>query len=120
MVDLQFAICARQQRVPILAIGRPEGWLTFLEREGLWEQNRSRITHHTYAMRAHAPWDFESFRAIYSELISRVPAGGHRRGEPTLDPAAQLALKSGETPRDWCVTPDSIRARARYLEIAVD
>jgi len=115
MVDLKFAILAREQNLPIICVARQEKWLESLAAPGLWEAFLERITHHTRVMRETAPWDFEVMREIYRPLFDR--AVQHDPSAALLDPEVKLALRGGGIPSSWCRSVNTIKKRNDYLRL---
>jgi hypothetical protein len=71
MVDLNFAISAREQGVMILAVQRPAEWLRYLGDQGLWDEFVKRRTNHTKEMKRHAPWDMRRYAEIAENVFKR-------------------------------------------------
>jgi FkbM family methyltransferase len=70
MADLWFAIAAKRQKVPMVAVARTAKWLTPIEQNdgGLYEEYRKNDDLQTEVARQEAPWDFESLSGTYSSL----------------------------------------------------
>lgn len=76
MVDLQFAFLSKEQRVPMVAIPRGDGWLTEIaEQSGLFEVMKYRFdgrTYHYYKAIEYGPWELETFREAYESLFKSL------------------------------------------------
>ena len=112
MVDLKFAIIAMEQNIPIIAIPRPQGWVKFLELEGLWQEYNGKITHHTPATIAAAPWSFDRFRDIYKPFIDQLD----KKSYAWLDSEVLDCLESG-VPDSWNETRQAKNSRNRHIEL---
>lgn len=112
MVDLQFAIQALEQQVPILAIPREEDWLSFLNYSGLWEVNKNEMTHHTTAMINHAPWSFNRCVTYYRSFAKNLDTADLKQ----LDPEVLACLEHG-FPRSWGDTKIARITKARHKEL---
>jgi hypothetical protein len=112
MVDLQFAIQALEQQVPILAIPREESWLSFLNYSGLWETNKNEMTHHTSAMLKHGPWSFDRCRAFYRTFANSLSPDLLTQ----LDTEVLKCLDHG-FPRSWGDTKIARITKARHREL---
>jgi hypothetical protein len=107
MVDLTLSFLAKDQNVPLFAIARDAEWLKFLSYPGLWEVNRSQVTHHTPEMLKHGPWEFDAFRSSYEDLtaaLGGLAANGNRARwakRRNIDSAVIAALADGSVPKHW-------------------
>lgn len=119
MVDLTFAIKARQQGVPMLAVKRPFQWIRYVGHKGLYEDFVQGLTWHTIAMREHHPWSAE----VYLELVHRFFVTEFGTWHPALarrlefDAEVTHALTAGGVPRSWGRTIPALARRNEFLEV---
>ena len=111
MVDLKLSLAAAEQELPIWCVARPKSWLRPLTNQGLWEQYRRRITHHTHEIRRH-DWSFARYREIALRALEGLEGGGFR-----IDPELERALGTGEPPSAWRRSRVSYGRRAEHLEL---
>lgn len=114
MVDLRFSLMAREQGLPIWCPARPEGWLTALDGEGLWQEMRRSLTHHTVEARRH-DWSFDVYRAIAIAALSGIDDTA--RATLGLDPGLERALETGSPPAPWRANLRTFGRRTEYLRL---
>jgi hypothetical protein len=116
MVDLQISLICRDNGVPLLSIERPALWLDVNIQDGLWEQFRGSVTHHTMVMRENRPWTFPRFAAIVTAMFEQF--GGLTRQTARLrrfDTEVTAAILGGWIPPGWDTTPTALAGRTRLL-----
>lgn len=113
MVDLRLSLAAAEQGLPIWCVSRPKSWLRQITNEGLWEQYRKRITHHTHEIRKH-DWSFARYRGIAVQALERCE---RRSGAFRIDAELEHALKTGAPPTAWRRSRISYGRRAEYLAL---
>ena len=89
-MDLRISMICSDNGVPLLSIERPAFWLDINIQDGLWEQFRTSVTHHTLAMRENRPWTFPRFAAIVTAMFDEQFGGFSRK-------AARLRKFDSET-----------------------
>jgi hypothetical protein len=119
MVDLTFAIKARQQGIPMLAVKRPRRWIGYLGHRGLYDSFVRGMTWHTAAMQEHQPWSAE----VYMDLIRDFFEAEFGGWDPLLarrlqfDDEVAQALSTGDPPPSWGRTTAALALRNRFLEL---
>lgn len=118
MVDLRISLICRDNGVPLLSIERPAFWLDVNLQEGLWEQFRTSVTHHTLAMRENRPWDFPRFAAIAKAMFDRHFGGFDREAARIrkFDREVTAAILGGWTPPGWGTNRLALHTRTRHLQ----
>ena len=114
MVDLRLSLLARERRLPIWCLPRPPGWLTVLHPEGLWQEMRRTVTHHSIEAREH-DWSFEVYREIAREALSGLDP--EARSTLSLDPELEQGLTTGAIPFLWRTAARNYLARSDYLRV---
>jgi hypothetical protein len=117
MVDLRISLICRDNGVPLLSIARPPRWLGFNIQEGLWEQFRDMVTHHTHVMRESRPWTFPRFAAMVTSMFERY-FGGFSRDAAQIrkfDTEVAAAILGGWIPPGWDTTIIGLNTRSRHL-----
>lgn len=117
MVDLQISLVCRDNGVPLLSIERPAGWVTCNIQDGLWEQFRAAITHHTHAMRQHRPWSFPRFAETVRTMFEHQFGGFNREAARArkFDTEVAAAMIGGWIPPGWDTTALAVDTRTRHL-----
>jgi hypothetical protein len=117
MVDLRVSLICRDNGVPLLSIERPPFWLEVNIQEGLWEQFRAVITHHTHVMREHRPWTFPRFAGIVTTMFDRHFGGFSREAARArnFDSEVTTAILRGWLPPGWGTDRLALHTRARHL-----
>jgi hypothetical protein len=87
-VDLQISLAALKQRIPLVAIERQSNWTKPINYEGLWDQFRRSVTHHTHILRSEDCWKPDSLRTIWQDIFDRC------RQQGITDPGRHLKLSS--------------------------
>jgi len=87
-VDLHISLAALKAGIPLVAIDRPALWLTPVAYEGLWEQFKAEITHHTHILRSETVWKSFSLRKIWTDFFDSL------RDRGVSDPIAALNLST--------------------------
>lgn len=121
MVDLFLSMSALDQGLPIWCAPRPAGWLRHVGGDGLWENYRARLTHHTDAVRAR-DWSFNRYREIAGRAVATFDAraaDGFAEGL-TIDPDLRRALEVGDDPSSWRRDRSAYRQRKRYFDVLLD
>lgn len=114
MVDLKLSLAARTAGLPIFVLPRPEGWLTAIRMDGLWERfSKDDLTPHTYLARTF-DWSFERYRDLVLTAMNQADVTAQDIG---LDENLAQCLKTGDVPTAWKVSSVSYRTRARYLDL---
>jgi hypothetical protein len=121
MVDLNFAISARQQEIMILAIRRKAEWLRYLGDEGLWQEFVTRRTNHTNEMKRHAPWDMRHYAEIATNVFKRQFGRFDREiaRQMNFDSSITNAILQGKTGLLPRRTAADYVARSRHAELAL-
>lgn len=113
MVDLKLSLAAAERNLPIWCLARPKSWLRPITGEGLWEQYRKRITHHTHEVRKY-DWSFVRYREIALQALERSE---HRSGAFRIDAELEHALKTGVPPTAWRRSRVTYTRREQYLTL---
>lgn len=119
MVDLTFAIKAKQQRIPMLTIKRPANWTKPLRYEGLYQDFSRGMTWHTSAMQEHQPWSAELYLdLIRNFFVSRFGAFDAATARALdFDSEVIHAIETGRAPRSWGRTLTALRHRNSFLKL---
>jgi Glycosyl transferase family 2 len=120
MVDLTFAIKAKQEGLVMLAIKRPSQWIRYIGHPGLYQDYVRRLTWHTHAMRLHHPWSAE----VYLDLVHRLFVAAFGHWDPALasrlefDREVVHALTLGRPQlRSWGRTIGALQRRNEFLQV---
>lgn len=113
MVDLKLSLAAAERKLPIWCLARPKSWLRSITGEGLWEQYRKQITHHTHEIRKH-DWSFARYRGIAVQALERCE---RRSGAFRIDAELEHALKTGVPPSAWRLSRVTYARREQYLTL---
>ncbi len=76
MADLYFALFCKQNRIPLVAVSRPDAWLLSLpgsEADSLYEEFRHDDSAQAAVVRAHRPWGYAAVRDAVAGVRRRQP-----------------------------------------------
>lgn len=114
MVDLRLSLLARDNNLPIWVVPRHEGWLQFLNTEGLWNQfSVGSLTHHTHFSR-NQDFSFNRYRQLTLDAMRRA---GIDLDDLDLGADLRNGLENGVTPKVWCGSRISFQKRNSYANI---
>jgi hypothetical protein len=120
MVDLTFAIKAKQEGLLMLAVKRPSEWIRYIGHQGLYQEYIRGLTWHTHAMRQNHPWSAE----VYLNLVHRLLVAEFGHWDPALasrlefDREVVHALTSGRLVlRSWGRTIGALQRRNEFLQV---
>ncbi len=68
-VDLHLSLEALKNNIPLLAIKRESGWIQFIKYDGLWEQFKSELTHHTRILQSHSEWRLMNVKNVWKKFL---------------------------------------------------
>ncbi len=122
MVDLTFAILAKQMEFPVISIARPSRWIQNTDREGLYSQFKSTLTHHTDYTIKFGPWGFHDMAPYVMRRFAEC------FGELTLDVIRarrldrafiRAAVSCDALPPDWKPSVLYYQKRAEFALLQV-
>jgi hypothetical protein len=104
MVDLNFSILARRQKVPLVCIARSKRWLKALVKgDGLYQKFTKAETIHTVVARELNPWTYADYSNFIMPLMKSI-FHGYKKTDliaKKLDVDFFEAYESGTIPVSW-------------------
>lgn len=71
-VDLNISLHSLYNKIPIVSIIRDNNWIMPIKVPGLWEENRTKITHHTHILYKNIDYiRWEYMRKVWYELLDK-------------------------------------------------
>ena len=68
-VDLQLSLEALKNKIPLISVERDADWIVFIKYEGLWEQFKSELTHHTRILQTNTAWRLFNVKDVWKHFL---------------------------------------------------
>jgi hypothetical protein len=117
MVDLTFAILAKQQEFPIVSVQRPLGWLQNTDILGLFQEFNHNRTHHSYYAERWGPWGINEYRAGLERALSHACGKDLTLNNDSVDLEVLRYLQTGEVPYKWSENAEYIKRFRKYSNL---
>ncbi|WP_155992423.1 hypothetical protein [Fodinicurvata fenggangensis] len=119
MVDLKISQQAYEQKIPLVSIKRPPYWINFLGHEGLWEEYKNQITHHSYYLRRNRLWNYRESIECILKIIKEINGALDREliEHYELEESIINHYHNNNTHKDWKISENTLEKRVELLNI---
>jgi len=115
-VDLDISWGALEKGLPLFSLPRRQGWIQSIEHDGLWEMNKSRISHHSHEARVR-DLSWSHIADVIRKWMERSSYTHEDLSGLGFSQEVSSSLLTNNPPRKWREDASAIRRRREYFNL---